>query len=202
MPAAPNDALKAYLAAIEQALKAGNATEHTHRPALKTLLEALADHGVRATNEPKQIECGAPDYIVTRGVVPLGYVEAKDVGIDLGRTEKSEQLGRYRASLSNLVLTDYLEFRWYLDGELRLTASLPRPGKDGRIRFDADAASDVAQLLGQFIAADIPLKATPHDLATRMAGMGTLIRDLIARPSRPKANGASCTGNSKRSAMY
>lgn len=174
-----HDALKNYLAAIEQALKAGNSTEHTHRPALKALVESLGGHDVRATNEPKQIECGAPDFIVTRGVVPLGYIEAKDVGIDLAKTEKSEQLGRYRESLGNLILTDYLEFRWYLDGELRLNASLPRPDKNGRIRWNADDASEVAQLLGQFIAADIPLKATPQDLATRMAGMGKLIRGLI-----------------------
>ncbi|WP_330946113.1 type ISP restriction/modification enzyme [Thermomonas sp. LB-4] len=174
-----HDALKHYLSAIEQALKAGNATEHTHRPALKALIEALGGTDVRATNEPKQIACGAPDFIVTRGVVPLGYIEAKDVGIDLAKTEKSEQLGRYRESLGNLVLTDYLEFRWYLDGELRLTASLPRPDRNGRIRWNADDASEVAQLLGQFIAADIPLKATPQDLATRMAGMGKLIRGLI-----------------------
>lgn len=179
MTAVGHDALKTYLAAIEQALKAGSATEHTHRPALKALIEALGGTDVRATNEPKQIACGAPDFIVTRGVVPLGYVEAKDVGIDLAKTEKSEQLGRYRESLGNLVLTDYLEFRWYLDGELRLTASLPRPDKSGRIRWNADAASEVAQLLGQFITADIPLKATPQDLATRMAGMGKLIRGLI-----------------------
>lgn len=174
-----HDALKHYLSAIEQALKAGNATEHTHRPALKALIEALGGTDVRATNEPKQIACGAPDFIVTRGVVPLGYIEAKDVGIDLAKTEKSEQLGRYRESLGNLVLTDYLEFRWYLDGELRLTASLPRADRNGRIRWNADDASEVAQLLGQFIAADIPLKATPQDLATRMAGMGKLIRGLI-----------------------
>lgn len=174
-----HDALKNYLAAIEQALKAGNATEHTHRPALKAFIEALGGADVRATNEPKQIACGAPDFIVARGVVPLGYVEAKDVGIDLAKAEKSEQLGRYRESLGNLVLTDYLEFRWYLDGELRLAASLPRPDKNGRIRWNADDASEVAQLLGQFIAADIPLKATPQDLATRMAGMGKLIRVLI-----------------------
>lgn len=174
-----HDALKSYLSAIEQALKAGNATEHTHRPALKALIEALGGADVRATNEPKQIACGAPDFIVTRGVVPLGYIEAKDVGIDLAKTEKSEQLGRYRESLGNLVLTDYLEFRWYLDGELRLTASLPHPDRNGRIRWNADDASEVAQLLGQFIAADIPLKATPRDLATRMAGMGKLIRGLI-----------------------
>jgi hypothetical protein len=78
---------KTYLTALEQALKAGNATEHTHRPALKSLLEALGGQEIRATNEPKQIECCAPDYIVTRGLVPLGYVEAKDVGVDLGRAE-------------------------------------------------------------------------------------------------------------------
>lgn len=105
-----NDSIKSYLASIEQALKAGNATEHTHRPALKTLLEALGGNEVRATNEPRQIECGAPDFIVTRGLVPLGYVEAKDVRFDLGKAERNEQPGRYRESLGNLVLTDYLEF--------------------------------------------------------------------------------------------
>lgn len=71
------DAIKAYLHAIEQALKAGNSTEHTHRPALKTLLEDVGGNEIRATNEPTQIACGAPDFIITRGVVPLGYVEAK-----------------------------------------------------------------------------------------------------------------------------
>lgn len=188
------DALKAYLAAVEQALKAGNATEHTHRPALKTLLEAIGGKDIRAVNEPKQIDCGAPDFIVTRGVVPLGYVEAKDVGIDLGRAEGSEQLGRYRESLGNLVLTDYLEFRWYLDGALRLTARLPRAGRDGRIRWNADAASEVAQLLSQFIAADIPLKATPQDLATRMAGMGKLIRGLIEQTFRAEGESGELHG--------
>ncbi|MEO6103468.1 MAG: N-6 DNA methylase, partial [Pseudoxanthomonas sp.] len=172
-------ALKDYLNAVEGALKAGNATEHTHRPALKTLLEAIAGDDIRATNEPKQIACGAPDYIVTRGVVPLGYVEAKDVGIDLGKAERGEQLGRYRSALGNLILTDYLEFRWYLDGDCKLVASLPRPGKDGRIRWNDDAASQVTQLLRQFIDADLPLKSTPHDLATRMARLAQLIRALI-----------------------
>lgn len=177
------DALKSYLDAVAQSLRTGNATEHTHRPALKLLLEALgATHGdVRAINEPKHIECGAPDFIVTRGVVPLGYVEAKDVGTELDRVARSDQLGRYRESLANLILTDYLDFQWYLDGELRLKASLPRPDAKGRIRWDAAAASEVAQLLSQFLVADIPLKSTPQDLATRMAGLARLIRDLILK---------------------
>lgn len=55
-----------YLSAIEKALKLGNATEHTHRPALKTLVESFGK--VVATNEPKRIDCGAPDYIVAKDV--------------------------------------------------------------------------------------------------------------------------------------
>jgi hypothetical protein len=57
--------IDAYRRQIERELQAGNATEHTHRPALKTLIESLAP-GVTATNEPKRVECGAPDFIVSR----------------------------------------------------------------------------------------------------------------------------------------
>lgn len=117
--------LKDYLDAIEAAMRRGDATEHTHRPALKTLIEALAGPGVQAVNEPRRIACGAPDYVIARGTVPLGYIEAKDVGSNLNEVECSEQLARYRDSLGNLILTDDLEFRWYLGGDLPLTASLP-----------------------------------------------------------------------------
>lgn len=47
----------------------------------------------------------------------LGYIEAKDIGIDLQKTEKAEQMSRYLKSLDNLILTDYLEFRFYRYGQ-------------------------------------------------------------------------------------
>jgi len=172
-------ALKEYLHSIEATLRHEHATEHSYRPAFKTLVEALAGSGVHAINEPKHIECGAPDFIVLRGSVPLGYIEAKDIGVNLNEKEGDEQLLRYRESLANLVLTDYLEFRWYLDGQLRLTASLPHPGRSGHIQWNEDAASQVALLLQQFLEAEMPLKATPKELATRMAGLARLIRSLI-----------------------
>jgi hypothetical protein len=80
MAATPVDV---YRRQIEKELQAGNATEHTHRPALKALIESLAP-GVTATNEPKQVECGAPDFIASRkaahGPVTLGHNGAKAVG--------------------------------------------------------------------------------------------------------------------------
>lgn len=104
-----------YRRKIEKELQLGNATEHTHRPALKALLQALA------TNEPKRVECGAPDFAVTEkgahGPVTIGHHEAKDVGKDLDEVEKSEQMKRYPPALPNLILIDDLEFRWYVSGE-------------------------------------------------------------------------------------
>ena len=99
-----------YLKEIQKHLSAGIATEHTYRSALGHLLESFAK-GVTATNEPKRALCGAPDFVVTRGQTPLGYVEAKDIGKNLDEVEKTEQMDRYREGLSNLILTDYLEFR-------------------------------------------------------------------------------------------
>jgi hypothetical protein len=51
---------------------------------------------------------------VANGVVPIGYIEAKTIGVDLDKTQNSEQLQRYFRALDNVILTDYLEFRWYV----------------------------------------------------------------------------------------
>jgi hypothetical protein len=87
-----------YRRQIERELQAGNATEHTHRPALKTLIESLAS-GVTATNEPRRVECGAPDFVISRkathGPVTLGHIEAKDVAKDLEEHRGSDYKGYF-----------------------------------------------------------------------------------------------------------
>ena len=45
--------IKLYLSKIKEALEAGDATEHTHRPTLKDLIEGL-DEDITAVNEPKR----------------------------------------------------------------------------------------------------------------------------------------------------
>jgi len=62
---------KVYLKEIQKNLVTGQAGEHAHRPALKALLEAIGE-GVTAINEPRRIECGAPDYIIVRAGTPGG----------------------------------------------------------------------------------------------------------------------------------
>ena len=67
-----------YLAKLAADFKRGQATEHTYRSSLENLLESLAPH-IEASNDPKHVKCGAPDFIVERRYVPLGYVETKDL---------------------------------------------------------------------------------------------------------------------------
>ena len=79
-------AVRTYLDRVRSTLATGEATEHSHRPALAALFEAAAS-GVKAINEPQRIACGAPDLAVLREGLMVGHVEAKDVGISLDAAE-------------------------------------------------------------------------------------------------------------------
>jgi hypothetical protein len=65
--------------------------------------------------------------------------------------ERSEQLQRYRESLGNLILTDYLEFRWYVGGAPRLTTRLARVGVKGKLQAEKDGEKQVVALLTAFL---------------------------------------------------
>ena len=172
--------VSAYRRAIAQTLATGQATEHSYRPDLQSLLQALGDQNIRAINEPSHVACGAPDFIVERRGTPIGHVECKNVGANLDDVEIEEQLTRYRNGLPNLILTDYLEFRWYVQGELRLVARLGRLNTTGGISTDRSGPTKVSEILGAFFNADAPVVADPRELAERMAAKTRLLRDGIA----------------------
>ena len=172
------DAVKLYLQAVERALKRGDATEHTHRPALKALLET-SRAGIVATNEPRRIQCGSPDFVVSKRETPVGYVEAKDVKTDLDRSESSEQLKRYRESLRNLILTDYLEFRLYRDGEFVRSVRVASTTGRGALTAINGAGAELQAMLQVFFDSQSPTISAPEDLAERMARAARLLRDMI-----------------------
>lgn len=110
--------IKSYIKQINEQYKTGNAREHSYRPMLQQLLTDML-HGFIVTNEPARISCGAPDYIISRGNMPVFYIEAKDVNDnDLdGNNQHREQFDRYKQSLDHIIFTDYLDFHLYENGE-------------------------------------------------------------------------------------
>ena len=172
--------IRSFLRSIADTHATSRATEHSYRPALKLLIETLGGDGMRALNEPSHVECGAPDFIVEFNSVPIGHIECKDVGADLEQVGESTQLKRYREGLPNLVLTDYLEFHWYVEGILRDSARLGRLNGQGGFILDNAGARQVAALLDSFFTVDGPSINNSRDLAKRMAAKARLLYDGVA----------------------
>jgi hypothetical protein len=173
-----NSAFETYLTNIGADYRHGIATEYTYRPALKILIETLLA-GTEASNDPKHIACGAPDFVVEKGKVPLGYVETKDIGVDLDKVQKTDQMQRYLKALHNLILTDYLEFRWYVNGEKRLKVHIAEIGKNNRLVGNSQDIKILEQVFRDFYATEAPTVTTQKELATRLASVTHFIRDQI-----------------------
>lgn len=107
-----------YLAQLNTRFKSGISREHSYRADLESLIRELVQ-GVEITNEPANVtDCGNPDYVITRKKIPVGYIEAKDIDKDLNNKGYKEQFDRYKKALDNLVITNYLWFQFFQDGEL------------------------------------------------------------------------------------
>lgn len=169
--------IRDYLNAVEREFKTGIAAEHAYRPALKKLLEAI-ENNLTAVNDAKRSDIGAPDFHILRGQTTIGFVEAKDIDIRLDKTEKDEQMGRYLTGFANLILTDYLEFRWYVRGEHRQTVRIASVNKK-KIAPDESAFDALEAMLRGFCQVVVPTVNTAQELAKRMAANAHLIRDLI-----------------------
>jgi len=180
-----------YLKALAKNLAHDDATEHTHRLALQTLLQAVGK-GITATNEPKRIQSGAPDFNISHKKIPLGHIETKDIGVSLDAIEKDgakvtpsshdgKQLKKYLAGLPNLIVTDYLEFRWFVGGQKHLTARIAELQSSGKLHPKPEGELELAQLLDAFFKQQALTIGTAKELANRMAGMTRIIRDLIIK---------------------
>ncbi len=171
---------KGYIGELQRNLKSGQATEPSYYPALKTLLEEL-DPSVSVVVNPKKTQHGSPDLSVKRKKkvldFPVGWIEAKDLGEDLDKIEKSDQLKRY-LHLPNLVLTDFLEFRWYTNGERRLAARLGTL-HNRKLRTEPESEAAVRDLLSGFLRHETPPAKDSRELARRMAQLAHFIRDAI-----------------------
>jgi hypothetical protein len=171
-------AVQTYLAKLTKALAKHDATEHTHRPALQALMEASLP-GLEATNEPKtQQRENKPDYVIRRHNVVIGCVEAKDVGLDLKRVIKSAQIKRYLEALPNLIVTNYLDFVWFVEGKETLRVSLG--DFDGtRITPASDANAQWQNFFTSFCQQVSHTLSSPNQLAHALAGQTRLLRDLV-----------------------
>lgn len=168
-----------YINEINKRFKTGISREHSYRGDLQTLIETMVS-GVIATNEPARINCGAPDYVITKKDIPLGYIEAKDIDDDLDNKNHKEQFDRYRNSLNNLIITNYLEFRFYRDGE-KVTAIRIGHIEKGKVVANPENFQTFNDLIVSFCAHKGQTIRSASKLAKMMAGKARLLADIIKK---------------------
>lgn len=174
--------LSSYINNINRLYQTGNAREHSYRGDLQELLKQIINNNeVIITNEPAHIrDVGAPDYSITKGDIPIGYIEAKDIEKDLSSKSYKEQFDRYKNALDNLIITNYLDFWFYKNGELTHKIAVAKI-EDSTIvpleenfKLFSDSIKDFSNFVSQTI-------TSPSKLAKLMAGKARLLENVIEK---------------------
>ena len=113
---------KKYINEIQKIFQAKNYNEHSFRTPFENLLNALKPKEIKIIHEPKS-EKGQgsirPDFKVYKLVDKekelsynhlIGFIECKNLDVDLDKEFKSEQLLRYSQISPNIIFTNYKRF--------------------------------------------------------------------------------------------
>lgn len=166
-----------YLGVLTDKLKTGQAREHAYRTAFEALIKSL-DPSLHPINDPSRSEYGNPDFVFLRGDITAGYAETKDIGVDLNKTEKTQQMERY-LGYSNLILTDYLEFRFFRNGERYGEPIVIGVLVEGAVKIHEENFGTLANTLKDFLQGEPePIKSGKR-LAKIMGGKARRIRDNV-----------------------
>ena len=169
-----------YLDEVNKHYRSGHATEHTYRGDFASLIKELTPN-LQITNEPRNVTaCGNPDFVITKGDIPIGFIEAKDLGKDLNSKQYKEQFGRYRKALDNLIITDYLCFQFFqndaLIHEIRIAdieGNKIKPREENFEEFTTHL-NDFCSYIAQTI-------TSPEKLAELMAAKARLLENILEK---------------------
>ena len=166
-----------YLQNIQQTQSTSEATpELSLFPHLQAFLENIAvEHFGRDTiiftQEPRRLDqIGRPDFIAMDGLLPIGYIEAEAHGRDLDALtgHAAEQNARFIENLDNFILTNFVEFQLWTDGQLRATANI------------TDTPENLEMLMERFLNAGNVQISSPEVLARYLARRTRELQTQIA----------------------
>ena len=167
-----------YIQNLQKNIKHGG--ERSHYSSLQGLIEGL-EIGINTIVEEKGNQAGIPDLTIRKNERVVGYIEAKDININITKLDKQneQQIKRYLESNIgyNFILTNYLQFRWYVNGECEKIAELATL-EQGEITL-VDDLTPITELLQSFLNQKAKDINNYYDLAKEMAAYTKTIRNAI-----------------------
>ncbi len=176
-----NQLISEFTKNIEKEFRTGKATEHTYRPAVKSLIESI-NNKVTAINEPKRQKVGAPDFVFQKNKIPVGYAEMKDIDEDLDlffqTGANNKQFERYM-ELGNIFISNHLDFIFYKNGKEYQRLSIGKL-ENKKIVFDESQFLSLEHLLSNFLKEQSQTITSAKDLAKMMADKAKLLKDVVS----------------------
>jgi len=176
-----------YLKNLSEVSLRGDAREESFYPTLATLFQDVSEttdrSHVHVTTLPKPTDAGNPDFRVWNGTDRIiGYIEAKRPTEErLDVIEGTDQLQRYRSTFPNLILTNFLEFRLYRNGERVETVLCGRPVVLNKLGMapPLERQEELFALLDRFLDFSLPRAYTAETLAVELAKRTRFMRDIV-----------------------
>ena len=167
-----------YIQNLQKNIKHGG--ERSHYSSLQSLIEGL-EIGINTIVEEKGNQAGIPDLTIRKNDRVVGYIEAKDININISKLDQKneKQIKRYLESNIgyNFILTNYLQFRWYVNGECEKIAELATLEQEEIILVDN--LQPIRELLQSFLNQKAKDINNYYDLAKEMAAYTKTIRNAI-----------------------
>jgi len=177
---------KKYLSNLFKTYQKGDAREESYYKHLADFITVYSESErkkkIDVTILPKKTEAGNPDFRIWDGRQKIiGYIEAKDLGVDLDRIEDSEQLERYLSTFPNVILTNFTEFRLYRNGERIEKISIARTFVIKKLSTVPPLENEdkLFELLERFLDFSLPKTYTAKTLAVELAKRTKFLKDEI-----------------------
>ncbi len=177
--------LKNYLKQLFKTYQSG-AREESYYPAFKSFLEEYSQTNrkkkIEVTVLPPKTEAGNPDFRLRDSKQKIiGYIEAKDLGVNLDNIEDSPQLKRYISTFPNVILTNFTEFRLYRNHEFSKKIFITRPFVIKKLSTvpPLENGDKLFELLDEFLGFTFPTKFTAKTLAVELAKRTRFLKDEI-----------------------
>ncbi|WP_210753508.1 N-6 DNA methylase, partial [Borreliella valaisiana] len=179
---------KEYIANL-RSTKLEEKTEHSNRTHLENLLNDFnkinQNSSIAIQHEPRRSKegFGSPDYVVINNINNgiIGCVEVKKVEQNLNETLKSSQIGKYKNITRNILLTNYIEFIWIKDREVKLREVLLTKEElnSKNIKLDRNKLTKVINILDEFFNSHFEKIKSVKILATLLASKTRSLKEEI-----------------------
>lgn len=158
-------------------------TEHSLRTPFENFIKNL--NGTYALiQEPKRQEgVGVPDFKAFKKGIKIGYIETKDLNVNLDEELKSEQIDKYKSSINNLILTNYHRFifiqnnRPNFDFSLFSLSDLDNP----RFLIQPEKIEESLRMIGDFFDYGLPTIKSASELSMELSKKTRLLKILSKR---------------------